>query len=189
MLNLFGLEQALNMNYLNDFNRGMNIDEYKQLLGDQLTVHDLHYKKVMIDDKTNLSDNLKILVITEPWCGDSTAILPVLQKLFEKTNVKIRILRRDDNLELIDQFLTKGGRAIPIILILNDAGEYLGHFGPRPTEAQNIFNEHRDAIQKGDIEKSEVIRKIRTFYAKDKGQAILSDFRRILNEAGSGEKE
>ena len=174
------------MNYLSDFNQGMNIDEYKQLLGDQLTVYDLHYKKVMIDDKTNLLDNLKILVITEPWCGDSTAILPVLQKLFEKTNINIRILRRDDNLDLMNQFLTNGNRAIPIILILNEDGNYLGRFGPRPVEARNIFDAHKEAIQKGDIKKSEVIRKIRNFYAKNKGKAILTDFTMALAKAIAG---
>lgn len=182
------MEQNRSMNYLNEFNRGMNIEEYKRLLSDQLTVHDLHYKKVKVEDNVNISDNFKILVITEPWCGDSTAILPVIQKFFENTNIKIRILRRDDNLELIDQFLTNNGRAIPMILILDTAGNYLGKFGPRPTMAQNIFDTHRDAIKKGEIDKSEVIRKIRTFYAKDRGKAILTDFTRIFNESVSKNK-
>ena len=171
------------MNYLSEFNKGVDINEYKQLLGDQLAVHDLHYKKVVIADDLNLPDNLKILVLTEPWCGDSTAILPVLQKLFEKSNVKIRILRRDDNLELMNQFLTIGGRAIPIILILDKDGNYLSRFGPRPVEAGKIFDAYRDAIQKGKIEKSEVMRKIRTFYSKDRGKAILDDFIQVLNES------
>ena len=170
------------MNYLNEFNRGMTIEEYKQLLGDQLVVHDLHYKKVQIKDAKNIPDDLVILVLTEPWCGDSTAILPVIQKLFEKTNIKIRILRRDDNPELMDRFLTNGGRAIPIILILNKDGSYLGRFGPRPQQASDIYEAHRDAIERGEIEKSEVIRKIRTFYAKDRGQAILNDFNQVLNQ-------
>lgn len=171
------------MNYLSDFNKGITIDAYKQLLGNQETVHNLHYKKTAIKEELKLPDDLKILIITEPWCGDSTAILPVLQKLFEKTNVEIRILRRDDNPNLIDKFLTNGSRAIPIVIILNKDGNYLGHCGPRPSEAREIFNTHREAIKKGEIEKSAVIRKIRTFYAKDRGNAILKSFLRILNKA------
>jgi thiol-disulfide isomerase/thioredoxin len=171
------------LNYLSDFNRGMTIDEYKPLLGDQQAVHDLHYKKTLIDHTLSLPDNLKILVLTEPWCGDSTAILPVLQKLFEKGNVKIRILSRDDNPELMDQFLTYGSRAIPFILILDKDGNYLDRFGPRPAEAQKIFDAHREAIQRGEIEKFEVIHKIRTFYSKNRGKAIMSDFVRILNKS------
>ena len=92
------------MNYSSDFNRGMTIDAYKELLGDQEPVHNLHYNKATVNEELNLPDDLKILIITEPWCGDSTAILPVLQKLFEKTNVEVRILRRDDNPDLIDKF-------------------------------------------------------------------------------------
>lgn len=179
-MNALMKEKIKSLNYLDNFNRGMTIDEYKLLLGDQRAVHDLHYKKAVICNKLNIPDDLKILVIIEPWCGDSTAILPVIQKFFEKCNVKIRILRRDDNLELIDQFQTNGNRAIPIILILDKDGNFLNRFGPRPTEAQKIFDAYRDAIQKGEIEKSEVTRKIRTFYSKDRGKAILDDFTRTI---------
>lgn len=171
------------MNYLSDFNRGMTIDKYKLLLGDQRAVHDLHYNKAVIYNKLNIPDDLKILVITEHWCGDSAAILPVIQKLFEKRNAKIRILRRDDNLELINQFQTNDNHAIPIILILDKNGNFLNRFGPRPAEACKIFDTHREAIHKGEIEKSEVTRKIRTFYSKDRGKAILSDFIRVLNDS------
>ncbi|MEJ2542748.1 MAG: thioredoxin family protein [Calditrichaceae bacterium] len=175
------------MNYLNDFNRGMKIDEYKNLLGDQKAVYNLHYKKADVIKEVDLPDDLKILVVTEPWCGDSTAILPVIQKLFEMTNVKIRILRRDDNPDLIGKFLTNGGRAIPIVIILDTEGNYLGHCGPRPSEARKIFDNHRESIKKGEIEKSDVIRKIRTFYGKDRGNAILKSFLRMLNNAVSNE--
>ncbi|MBN1406293.1 MAG: thioredoxin family protein [Calditrichaceae bacterium] len=175
------------INYLNDFNRGMTINDYKELLEDQLSVYELHFKKAVVADTLNLPDDLKILIITEPWCGDSTAILPVLQKLFMKSNIEIRILRRDENPDLIDSFLTNGGRAIPIVVVLDKKGNYLGHCGPRPSEARAIFDMHRTAIKNGDIEKSDVIRKIRTFYAKDKGSAILNSFLRTLNNALSDE--
>ena len=175
------------MNYSSDFNRGMTIDAYKELLGDQEPVHNLHYNKATVNEEFNLPDDLKILIITEPWCGDSTAILPVLQKLFEKTNVEVRILRRDDNPDLIDKFLTNGGRAIPIVIILDRDGNYLGHCGPRPSEARQIFDAHREAIKNGEMEKSEVIRKIRTFYSKDHGAAILNSFLQMLNNAISNE--
>ncbi len=171
------------MNYLHDFNRGMTVGNYTLLLRDQRAVHDLHYKKAVIYHKLNIPDDLKLLVITEPWCGDSTAILPVIKKFFEKRNVKIRILRRDDNLDLIDQFLTNGNRAIPIILILDRDGNFLNRYGPRPAEAQKIFDTHREAIQKGEIEKSEVTRKIRAFYSRNRGKAILDDFTRVINDS------
>ncbi len=102
------------MYFINDFNRAMEVSEYKKLLGDQESVHDLHYKKAELPEIIKLLKPLKMLVITEPWCGDSTAILPVILKFFESQPVKIRIALRDKNPELMEQFLTKGGRAIPI---------------------------------------------------------------------------
>ena len=173
-------------NFLNDFNRAACIEEYKISLGDQKKLYDLHYKKVDIESWPNPLDDLKLLIITEPWCGDSTAIIPVLQKLFEDSNVKIRILRRDTNPGLMDRFLTNGGRAIPVVIILDEDGNYLGRFGPRPEKARQIFEDHREDIINGEIEKQEVTRKIRTFYAKDKGRAILSDFYQVINKIYAG---
>ena len=46
---------------------------------------------------------------------------------------------------------------------------------------QAIFEAHREEIAKGKIEKKEVTRKIRTFYAKDCGQSISEEFITSLN--------
>ena len=70
----------------------------------------------------------------------------------------------------MDKFLTKGSRAIPIFLFLDNKGDYIFHWGPRPVRAQNIFEQHRVQLQNGEIEKSEIILKIRKYYAKDKGK-------------------
>ena len=67
------------------------------------------------------------------------------------------------------------------MIILDRDGNYLGHCGPRPSEARQIFDAHREAIKNGEMEKSEVIRKIRTFYSKDHGAAILNSFLQMLN--------
>ncbi|MGD9489813.1 MAG: thioredoxin family protein [Calditrichaceae bacterium] len=170
------------MNLLKEFNESLTIDEYENFLGDQLPLHQLHYGKA--DTGEYLTEDipeLKLLVITEPWCGDSTAILPVLLKLFEDKPVEFRVALRDQNTDLIDRFLTRGGRAIPIILILDSDGEFLTRFGPRPKNVQEIYELYRPDIQSGKIEKIEVSKKIRNFYAKDRGKSILDEFTHMLN--------
>ncbi len=148
---------------------------YKELLDDQLNLHNLHYNRVEIDgDVLKGIPPLKILVITEPWCGDSMAILPVIQKLFENHNSEIRVLLRDQNPELMDRFYKNGPRVIPLLFILDANGNYITKYGPRPEKAQAIFEAHRADINSGKIEKSKVIRKIRTFYSKDRGKTILN---------------
>lgn len=159
------------MNLQSYYEKALSLKGYEALLGDQRSLHDLHYKKAQTANQYSNAKKNKILVITEPWCGDSLAILPVIMRLFE-AEWEIKVSLRDQNEDLIDQFLTKGGRAIPIVLFLDADGNLLGKFGPRPEKVQNIFEEHRQDINDGKIEKSQVIKKIRTFYSKDKGATI-----------------
>jgi thiol-disulfide isomerase/thioredoxin len=170
------------MNLQKEFEQAMTLAEYNETLGEQSALHDLHYKKAVINFEVPQNLNLNILVITEPWCGDSTAIIPVIEKLFADTNVEIRMVHRDENPELMDRFLTNGARAIPVFIMLDKKGNYISRFGSRPSKAKAIFESYRKDILEGKIEKPEVTKKIRTFYAKDRGRAILNDFTAILNE-------
>ncbi|MCB0284060.1 MAG: thioredoxin family protein, partial [Calditrichaeota bacterium] len=104
------------------------------------------------------------------------------QKIFKDRNAEIRIAIRDENPALMDHFLTNGKKAIPIVLVIDSSGELLLRYGPRPASVQSIFEEHRSDIENGRIEKKEVSRKIRNFYAKDRGQVISNTFITALNE-------
>jgi hypothetical protein len=82
------------------------------------------------------------LVLTEGWCGDAAQSLPVIHALAELNPlISLRLLLRDENLELMDRFLTNGvSRSIPK-LIAADAvtGEVLFTWGPRPSALQKTF--------------------------------------------------
>lgn len=77
---------------------------------------------------------LVIVAITEQWCGDAAQTIPVVEKL--KTifpNWETYYVLRDQNLELMDAFLTNGARNIPKLLFLEaDQMGLLGTWGPRP---------------------------------------------------------
>ena len=78
----------------------------------------MHYNKFDIDaDTANQISKfrpVRILVITEPWCSDSFALLPVIKKIAECNNRwELKVLLRDENLELMKKILTDGARAIP----------------------------------------------------------------------------
>jgi hypothetical protein len=167
------------------FQEALNYKEYINLLADHLTLHQQHYSRLVIPDdriKTIKSiQPLNILVLTEPWCGDSLAILPVIRKLSE-VNGKwgFKILLRDQNLELMDQFLTRGGRAVPIFLFLDQSLSFIFRWGPRPQKAQRIFEKYRQSINNGSVLKLDVMVKIRNFYARDRGQSILHEICSIL---------
>ena len=167
------------------FEKGFTPKQYEELLGEQLELHRLHYRRAEISDEAVTAFRglkpRRLLVITEPWCGDSLAILPVVLKLFgQKGSSEIRIVLRDQNLELIDRYLTRGGRAIPIVVFLDETYEELFHWGPRPTAAQAIFEKHREDIKAGRIDKSEVIKQIRNFYGRDRGRSIVEELLQSL---------
>lgn len=165
------------------FDSALFVNEYEEKLEDQKALHEHHYKKANPEEYCEGIPPLNILIITEPWCGDSLAIVPVLLKYFEnKEDVQIRFLLRDENLDLIDRYLTNGGRAIPKFIVMDADYNELFNWGPRPVKVQQIFEDHRQQISDGEIEKSDVIKKIRAFYAKDRGKAILEDFLKILKE-------
>lgn len=177
------------MNYKEYFEKALTYRDYVALLGDNTSLHDLHYGKFDIPASTAKTISrmtpLYILVLTEPWCGDSLAIFPVVRKITEANeNWELRVLRRDENPELMDQFLTRGARAVPVFLFLSSDFSLLFRFGPRPKAAQDIFEEHREIFKQGKIEKSEVIKKIRNFYSKNRGQAILAELMESFRQFG-----
>ncbi|MDG1731181.1 MAG: thioredoxin family protein [Algibacter sp.] len=121
------------------------------------------------------------LVITESWCGDAAHVIPALNKIAElNANIDIKIVLRDDNLELMDMFLTKGGRAIAkVIMIDNETGEVLNTYGPRPTEATSYVN--RFKAKHGQLT-PEFKEDLQHWYNKNKGQNVIEDIIEILCE-------
>ena len=178
------------MNFKIYFNNAYNISEYENLLDDKLlnnklSLHNLHFKNFNLyqNDITKIAklSSINILVITEPWCGDSIALLPVIKKIAETNpSWNLKIVLRDENVDLMEKFLTNGNKAIPIFLFLDNKFEYLFKWGPRPVAAQNIFEQYREKINNGEIEKSKVILKIRQFYAKDKGRSISKEVLELI---------
>ncbi|WP_166960750.1 thioredoxin family protein [Yeosuana marina] len=137
--------------------------------------------KIADDSKAKLShfnDNITWLVITESWCGDAAHIVPVLYKIAELININFRVVLRDENLELMDQFLTNGARAIPkLIMIDNVTGNVLNTFGPRPLEATKMVIDYKE--QHGAIT-PEFKEALQVWYNKNKGQSIINDIIEIL---------
>jgi len=162
------------------FNIGLTVDVYTQLLDDdQLDLHKLYERRAEVDEAAvaafRASGPHYILVVTEPWCGDSLAIFPVVAKLFSAAGCEIRVIRRDEHTDLIDQYLTNGGQAIPIVIVLDEELNERFHWGPRPAQAQAMVTKHKAAIAAGETDKAEVHKMIRGFYARDHGRAIVAE--------------
>lgn len=122
------------------------------------------------------------LVIAEAWCGDVAQNLPVISMMADKCDrISLRIILRDDNDEVMQKFLTNGGRSIPVLLVIDaDTLEVLGKWGPRPEPAQAMMREHK----RNPVEPyGEVSKRIQLWYVGDKGATLqkeLADFIKAL---------
>lgn len=100
---------------------------------------------------------LKAVVLTADWCGDAMVNLPILMRMSEEALLETRYLIRDENLELMDQYLTNGtARSIPIIIFVNKEFEEVGKWGPRSPEAQRFADDLRASLPPKDSEEYEV---------------------------------
>jgi hypothetical protein len=123
------------------------------------------------------------LVLTEAWCGDSAQCLPMIVRLAELApDVTLRILLRDDNLEVMDRYLTDGKRAIPKLAAFDAEGAELFRWGARPAAAQAVMDE---AVAEG-LAKADRLERLHLFYGRDRGRALDAEFVALLSAHRKG---
>lgn len=122
----------------------------------------------------NFNEKVTWLVITESWCGDAAHVIPVLNKIASlNDNIRLKLVFRDENEALMDQFLTNGGRAIAKLIMIDDTnGEVIDTYGPRPSEATALVNAYKAEHGKLTPEFKE---ELQGWYNKNKGQNIIND--------------
>ncbi|MET3288753.1 UNVERIFIED_CONTAM: hypothetical protein ABID98_001323 [Brevibacillus sp. OAP136] len=84
-------------------------------------------------------DDLRCLILAAEWCGDVVRNVPVVLKALEETGMPVEILVMEDHLDTMDQYLTMGGRSIPVVIIADTGGYVLGTWGPRPKHVQEVM--------------------------------------------------
>ncbi|WP_443936683.1 thioredoxin family protein [Pedobacter sp. MW01-1-1] len=130
---------------------------------------------------TGLKGKYRLLVITEGWCGDAAQIVPVVHKIAAAVpdTLTLRFVLRDKNLPLIDAHLTNGGRAIPVVIVLDEKAEnVLATWGPRPQILQDLLKEWKQEISEMPI----IAEKLHGWYAKDKTQTTQNELAALLKK-------
>ncbi|TGB02169.1 thioredoxin family protein [Halobacillus salinus] len=86
--------------------------------------------------------DLRAIVLTEDWCGDAMLNIPIYLRFAEASHIQTRFLLRDENLELMDQYLTNGkARSIPKMIFIAPNGEEITNWGPRAPELQEFLDD------------------------------------------------
>ncbi|WP_347050893.1 thioredoxin family protein [Flavobacterium olei] len=128
----------------------------------------------------NLDNHYIWLVLSEGWCGDAAQILPILNKMALVSNKKIdlRIALRDQNDDLMSQYLTNNGKAIPkLIVICKEAGIVRADWGPRPKGATELMANYKREF--GVIDEK-IKTDLQLWYLADKGISVQEELLDIM---------
>ena len=185
---------------------GCTYSQYRKLIDDLLkknkTTGDNHSEKMInftkinvqrmkrLDTTTSINEELRKeipglnkkltwLVLTEAWCGDAAQNIPVIAKIADLSqNIEFRIILRDENIEVMDVYLTNGGRSIPKLICLDsNTLEELGTWGPRPDAAQKRFLKDK---ADPNIPTEERSKNNQLWYLQDRAQSIQREFLKMI---------
>ncbi|HSP55636.1 MAG TPA: thioredoxin family protein [Dehalococcoidia bacterium] len=110
----------------------------------------------------------KLLVLGEDWCPDVFRGLPVLARIAEAAGIELRVFPRDDNLDIMSEFLNKGEhQSIPTAVFYTRDHHYLAHWIERPAKANAEMGEMQKLFDGLDRDKD-----------RDKMRDLYNDFQR-----------
>jgi hypothetical protein len=126
----------------------------------------------------NISKKYTWLIIAEGWCGDAAQLLPIMHKMAEVSeNIDLKIVLRDENEDLMNLFLTNGGKAIPKLIILDENNNVVADFGPRPEPARKLIADYKAA--NGIVDEPIKI-ELQKWYLQDKGITTQNEIMALM---------
>ena len=137
--------------------QGMTFDEYMNVINVNKARFEEYYENVQLD--STQSDKLKelvasdggparMMVIGEDWCGDVVRELPVLARVAEAAGLELRIFPRDENHDIMNEFLKEGlYMSIPVAVFYDQGHEYICHWIERSATANREQGEIEAAIR------------------------------------------
>ena len=153
----------------------------------QQRMHRVEKSMVLLPQAETLIRSISLpqtwLVLTEAWCGDAAHSVPIMHALAALNPlIDLRLLLRDENPELMDQYLTNGvSRSIPKLIGLDSATmEELFTWGPRPAPLQEIFTR----LKLDGTEFHAIKEELQRWYNKDKTIAVQQELAMVAAGAG-----
>jgi hypothetical protein len=172
---------------------GYTYDEYRKLVQKHQGLWDGVYEHIKLPKDAvlrvkELPGRRLVAVLAEDWCGDAASLVPILAKLADAAPemVELRVFERDKNLDIMDRYLSHGGRAIPVAIVFDEEMRQLGSWGSRPAPAQALFREKLRAFRAGRLkDKKECVNKpVLRWYRKDRGRHTIDEFLMVLERGG-----
>jgi hypothetical protein len=159
------------------FAQGMTFQQYL----DQMTTNKDKFLEAMAavdvtgEDKRAVAsrrEELNVLVLTEDWCGDALTNFPVLARMAEGApNVEMRVFLRDQNPDLMDQYLNRGlYRSIPVFVFFDSHMKEIARFVERPATVTEYMEQKQ----------LELRRELRARHGDEWRRAVAAEIRSLL---------
>ncbi len=119
---------------------------------------------------------LNVYVLTYDGCGDALYNIPVMARIAKLCpNVDLRVVQRDENLDVMDRYLNQGVyRSVPTFIFLDESFQEIGNLKERPpslTEAieQEMLRVRRRMREENKVAwRGELARELKDVVAKRK---------------------
>lgn len=139
-------------------------------------------------ESLNYRDDLRVLILAADWCGDVVRNVPAVFRALETAGIDTEVLVMEQHLDVMDQFLTMGGRSVPVVIFADTGGHVLGQWGPRPAHVQRFMiefkkeNPDREALDYQD-KLAEVRKDIIKAYGErtDSHAAVTAELRELVS--------
>jgi hypothetical protein len=131
----------------------------------------------------NLTQRYLWAIITEGWCGDASQTVPIMEAVAQASggHIETRYLLRDSHPDLIDRYLTNGGRAIPIAVLLHaDTLTEAGVWGPRPAPLQAIMQD----LKARETPFKEIVTQVHAWYDQDATRTTQHELLALVQKLG-----
>jgi hypothetical protein len=175
------------------YESGQRYDDFRRQVGkheglwngvyDHLTL-----SAVTLERLRGLPGARHILVLAEDSCGDAASLVPILARVVDAAPdaLDLRVFRRSENLDIMDEYLSDGGRAIPVAVVYDEDMRELGWWGPRPAPAQALFRERFRQFKAGRLrdKATDVFRPVLRWYREDRGRHTIDEFLMLLERGG-----
>ena len=133
------------------FANGMTWEQYVEHIKRNREKFEYNYSETVLSDEdaeafralaARADGPAKVLALGEDWCPDVFRGLPVMARIAEAAGMELRIFPRDDNLDIMNEFLTRGEhQSIPVFVFYTREHRYIGHWIERPAKANAEMGE------------------------------------------------
>lgn len=124
------------------------------------------------------------VLITEPWCGDASFIQPIIEAVSLAGQIDLRIALRDKEPEMMNAYLTNGGKSIPKLVVLDSNYKEIFHWGPRPAVLQQMILE---LLHKGGSSEDK-LKLAHQWYRKYGDQAVQHELLQLIKQNKNRER-